>query len=312
MVPLAGGGLGLGALRRKGATGPESLIDTDWNVVSPEYFAALGLPIVRGRAFSPADAAGAPMVAVINERLAAALWPGQDPIGRELENGDFRPGREASIRTIAVVGVARDAKYRWIGEAPAPFIYVPYAQEPMRDVNVLVRRSAGAADVNLQPAVRQALKAFDPNLPLVRMQPLASYAALGMLPQRLGAAVAGSLGLLALLLSGIGLYGVTAFAVASRTRELGVRIALGADRARIMRLVLGQGVKLAAIGGAIGLVLSVGVTQVLSSLLFGVSPLDPIAFAGTVGLLAVVTLVATAAPARRAARVDPLTSLRAE
>ena len=314
MVPLDGGGLGLGGLRRKGTSGPDARIETDWNVVSPTYFEAIGLPIQRGRAFSSGDREGAPRVAIVNERFAQMVWPGVDAIGQQLENGDFRPGRESEaseVRTLTVIGIARDAKYRWIGEAPAPFIYVPYAQQPMREVNYLVRRES-TASLDLRPAVRDALKSFDPNLPLVRMQPLQSYADIGLLPQRLAASLAGSLGIVALLLAGLGIYGVTAFAVASRTREIGVRIALGADRARVMRMVLWQGARLTAIGGAIGLALSLGASQLVSSLLFGVSPTDPVTYASTLGALAAVTLAGTVAPARRAAAVSPMTSLKAD
>jgi predicted permease len=310
MVPLSGGGLGLGSLRKPGAARGDS-IGTDWNVVSPAYFATLGLPIRRGRAFDATDVTGAPIAAIVSERLAGAVWPGEDPIGRTLENGDFRPGREDSIRTLTVVGVAADAKYRWIGEAPAPFIYVAYAQEPMREVNFLLRRAAGS-DTPLLPAVRVALNTFDRNLPLVTLQSLSAYADLGLVPQRMAASIAGSLGLLALLLAGMGLYGVTAFAVASRTREIGVRMALGADRARVVRLVVWQAARVAGIGGALGLLLAIGVSQLVASLLFGVSPLDPVTYGATLAALATITVIATALPARRAATVDPLRALRAE
>jgi len=311
MVALDGGGLGLGALRRRGASAPEDVIRTDWNVVSPEYFGAIGLPLVGGRNFSPADRDGAPRVAIVNERFARMVWPGESAIGQILENGDFRPGRDPQLRLLTVVGVARDAKYRWIGETPAPFIYVPFAQEPMREVKYFLRRAAGY-QAPLEPSVRAALKAFDPNLPLVGMQSLQSYADLGLLPQRLAASIAGSLGTVALLLAAIGIYGVTAFAVTSRTREIGVRIALGADRTRVMRMVLWQGARLAAIGGAIGLALALGAAQLISSLLFGVSPLDPLTYVATVAVLGAVTLAATLVPARRAASIDPLTALKSE
>jgi predicted permease len=313
MIPLDGGGLGLGALRRPGVTDPASFIRTDWNVVSPDYFSAIGLPIQRGRNFTTADRAGVPGVAIVNEQFAAAVWPGQEPLGQRLEYGDFRPGRESSIRTVEVVGIARDAKYRWVGEAPAPFIYVPYAQQPMREVHYFLRRAGDrAAAGSVAPAIRQALAAFDRNLPLVRVQPLSSYAEIGLLPQRLAASIAGSLGMVALLLAGIGIYGVTAYAVASRTREIGVRIALGADRARVMRLVVLHGARLAAIGGAIGVVLAFGATQLITSLLFGISPLDPLTYAATFAILAAITMAATVVPARRAAMVDPNVSLRAD
>jgi predicted permease len=290
MVPLDGGGLGLGGLRKAGATGPEAMIDTDWNVVSPEYLRTIGIEITAGRGFTPDDRRDRPRVAIVSERLARMVWPGEDPIGQVLENGDFRPGRASEIVRLAVVGVAKDAKYRWIGEAPAPFIYVPYAQQPMHDVNFFLRRADGSA-ASLQPAVRQALKQVDPNLPLVRMQPLRAYADLGLLPQRLAASLAGSLGVLALVLAGIGVYGVTAFAVASRTREIGVRVALGAGRGRVMRFVLWQGARLAAIGGAIGLALALGVSQLVSSLLFGVRSIR--SRTGHGRALAVVTLAGT-------------------
>jgi putative ABC transport system permease protein len=311
MVPLDGGGLGLGGLRKPGTTGPESNIDTDWNVVSPEYFGALGISLVAGRTFEPADRQGAPLVAIINDRLARALYPDGQALGQQLENGDFRPGRESTFTTLTIVGIARESKYRWLGERPAPFIYVPYAQQPTRHINVLLRRADGFT-APLELPVRQTLKSFDANLPLVRMQSLQSVADLGLLPQRLAATIAGSLGLVALLLAGIGVYGVTAFAVASRTKEIGVRIALGADRARVMRMVLWQGARLAIIGGTIGLALALGASQVVASLLFGVSPLDPVTYSVTISALVVVTLAATFVPARRAASVDPLISLRSE
>jgi predicted permease len=312
MVPLDGGGLGLGGLRRQGTVGPEARIDTDWNVVSPDYFAAMELPIVRGRSFGAADRPGAPRVAVVNERFASMVWPGQDPIGQRLENGDFRPGNESSIETITVVGLARDAKYRWIGERQAPFIYVPFAQQPMREVNYFIKRASSAGPGMSVSSVREALKAIDPNLPLVRFQSLQSYADLGLLPQRLAASIAASLGLVALLLAGIGIYGVTAFAVASRTREIGVRMALGADRARVIRMVLWQGARLVAIGGAVGIGLALAVSQLLSSLLLGVSPLDPLTYVATLAILGAVTLAGTVVPARRAAAIDPNTTLKAE
>jgi len=310
MVPLDGGGLGLGPLRRPGVTDREAEIRTDWNVVSPDYFSALEMPILRGRGFGPDDRDGMPRVAIVNERFARMVWPDQDPVGQRLENGDFRPGRESSIESITIVGIARDAKYRWVGEAPAPFIYVPFAQQPLREVNYFIRGKGGAPV--LQPAVRQAVAAFDRNLPLVRMQSLQSYADLGLLPQKLAASIAGGLGAIALLLAGLGIYGVTAFAVASRTKEIGVRMALGADRARVVRMVLWQGARLTAIGGGIGLALSIAASQLISSLLFGVSPLDPVTYAATLSALAVVTLAGTVVPAKRAAAVDPVRSLKAE
>jgi putative ABC transport system permease protein len=312
MVPLEGGGLGLGGLRTPGA--PRGIdVDVDWNVVSPEFATTLRLPIVQGRNFTDADRDGTPLVAIVNQRLAAIVWPGEDPIGRVLESGDFRPGRDNELRRLTVVGVAKDAKSRWLGEKQRAYIYVALAQNPWRNLHYFIRRSERLAPTSsLQPAVRRALRDFDRNLPLVQMMPFRQYADLGLLPQRVAAAVAGSLGTVALLLGAIGIYGICAFAVVSRTREIGIRVALGADARRVERLVLWQGLKLTAIGGAVGLVAALGLTQLLSDLLLGISPIDPIAFGGTLCTLVGVALAASYVPARRAARVNPVTALRAE
>ncbi len=311
MIPLEGSGMGLGGLRPAGTTDPAAEVDTDWNIISPGYLPAIGVPIVRGRNFTTADSATSPRVAIVNEHFADAAWPNQDPVGRVLENGDFRPGQASTIERITVVGVAKDVKYRWLGEAPRPFIYVAANQNSQPRAHFFIRRR-DRATVSLTAGVRQTLKAYDANLPLVRMQSLESYADLGLLPQKLAGSIAGSLGGVALLLAAIGLYGVTAFAVASRSREIGIRMALGANPGSVVRLMLGLGLRLVAIGGAIGLTVAIGAAQLVSGLLFGLSPLDPTAYLATVGVLAAVALVATYVPARRAAAVDPLLALRSE
>src|SRR5262249_30365011 len=156
-----------------------------------------------------------------------------------LETGDFRPGREKSIERLTIVGVAHDTKYRWIGDGPRDFIYVPLTQQPVRRLHFFIRRHSSVdAGVSLQEPVRAAVRDFDRNLPLVEMMPFKQYADTGLLPQRIAASLAGSLGGVALLLAAIGIYAVTAFSVASRTREIGVRMALGADRTRVRRMVI--------------------------------------------------------------------------
>jgi predicted permease len=312
VVPLAGDGLGLGELRKPGTSGRDSNIDADWNVISPEYLAALGIPLVAGRNFGPLDRVDQPLVAIVNERFARATWPGEDPVGKTVENSDGGPGG-STPRVLTVVGVARDGKYRWIGDRPRNFIYVPVAQHTWQRVHFFVVRQPGlAASKSLMPEARAALKAFDANLPLIQMTPLQDFADLGMLPQRLAASVAGSLGTVALLLAVIGIYGVTAFAVTRRTREIGVRMALGADRSAVMWLVIGQALRLSAIGGALGLAAAAAMARLISGLLFGISPFDPVTFGGTVVALTLVTAAASYLPARRAARVDPMIALRAE
>lgn len=310
VIPLEGSALGLGELRRPGRAADRGA-DVDWNVISPEFLSAIGLPIARGRNFTRDDHAGAPLAAIINEQLARRMFAGEDPIGQVLESGEFSGGAN-DVRRFTIVGVARDARYQWLGEGPKNFIYVPIAQQPVREVNYFLRHH-GSNAADLQTAgIRHVLKAFNPNLPLIRDQRLRDLADLGLLPQRLAASVAGSLGVVALLLAGIGLYGVMAYAVACRTREIGLRMALGADRPAIMRSIVGQAVRLVTVGAAVGLGLAFAVTRLLSSFLFGVSPLDPIAFGTTVVVLAAVALAASYAPARRAANVNPLTALRAD
>jgi predicted permease len=312
VVPLGGDGLGLGALRKLGDPASERAINADWNVISPGFLPALGLPVVRGRNFNATDRAGAPLAAIVNEQMARDLWPGQDAIGQVLECGDFRPGRGADNTRLTIVGVAKDAKYRGLSDQARQFVYVPLAQNPWTSLRVFLKRNDQFAAAPLAPAVRQALRDVDRALPLIDLAPFRQYADVGLLPQRIAASVAGSLGVVALVLSVIGMYGITAYAVASRTREIGVRIALGASRARVVGLVLRQALRLAVIGGVLGLAGAFGLTRLLADLLFGVSPLDPLTLGGTALTLVCAAAVAAWIPARRAAAVDPVVALRAD
>jgi putative ABC transport system permease protein len=303
VVPLAGDGLGLGGLTPRGATGDRASIDADWNVVSPEFLPTLDIPIVAGRNFTDADRAGTTRVGIVNQRFARAAWPNASPIGQVLNNEDG---------PITVVGVARDAKYRSLGDQPRDFIYVAAGQQPFSRLSYFMRRDPRAASVNLAAEVRAAVRDFNRNLPVVNSMALSEYANLGLTPERLAASVAGSLGAVALLLAAIGIYGLTAFAVTCRTREIGVRMALGANRRAVVAMVVGQSLRLAAVGAGVGLLAAAGVGQLLSSLLFGVSPLDPIAFGATAATLTAVAVAATLGPALRASRIDPLRALRQE
>jgi len=310
VIPLEGSGMGLGDLRKPGEKALN--LDVDWNVISPEFMPAIGLRLARGRNFTSADRDGALRVAIVNEEFARTVWPDRDAIGQTLETGSFRRNDAGPVERLTIVGIATDSKYRWIGDRPRPFIYVPVAQQPMGRVNFFLRRNTPLASPGLQATVRQVLKDVDRNLPLVHMAPLRDYADLGLLPQRLAASVAGSLGVVALLLAAIGLYGVTAYMVASRAREIGIRMALGSSAAAIVGLLLRSALKIAAIGGAIGFAFALGVSLVIGDLLFGISPLDPIAYVGTLVVLGAVTLAATYLPARRAAGIDLLRSLKVE
>jgi predicted permease len=305
MVPLQGGGLGLGELHVPGRVGPRGgdEIDADWDVVSPDYFSTLQMPIVRGRPFSAQDRTGAPLVAIVNERFAEDAWPGQDPIGKQLvqEGGDRR--------TISIVGVARNAKYRAINEAPRNFIYVPLTQQFMSEMTFYVRRGATHSRIN---DLRQALIAFDPMLPVVHAQTMETAMTLGLLPQRIAAWVAGTVGVAGLLLAAFGLYGLTAFSVVQRTREIAIRMALGSSREAVLWLVMRQSGRLAIIGTAIGACLAAGASILLESLLIGLAPVDPAAFGTAIVVLVTVMLAASLVPARRATRMDPMIALRAE
>jgi len=307
MVPLQGGGLGLGGLRAPGYTGPDGRdeVSADWDVVSPDYFDTLQVRIVQGRTFSERDRAGAPFVAIVNESLAAQVWPGQNPIGQKLLQ-ESSPDTE---RPLEIVGVARNAKYRSIGEPPRNFIYVPLAQQFMSDVTFYVRRSPEVSRIN---DLRKAVAAFDPNLPVLHTQTLKEATAVGLLPQRLAAWIAGSVASIGLLLAALGLYGLTAFSVAQRTREIAIRMALGASPKIVLSMVLRQSGRLALIGAAIGLALSVGVSLLLRSLLVGIDAIDPLAFGVATLLLTCVLLAASWTPAQRAARLDPMRALRSE
>ncbi|HJR59659.1 MAG TPA: ABC transporter permease [Vicinamibacterales bacterium] len=304
-LPLDGGRMGFGALRIPGAPGgsQEGGVPADWNVVEPGFFHTLGVRLVRGRDFDARDTVAAPAVAIVNEAFARFAWPGADPIGRQMET-DTSEG----VRRVTIVGVADDARFMSVAEPAEPYVYVPLAQVYQGRINLLVKTGGPSAI----PEVRALVRAMNPNLPVTEALPLADITALGTIPQRIAAAIAGTLGLVGLLLAAIGIYGVTSYAVSRRTREIGIRVALGADSRDVMRLMLKQGAVLAGIGIVIGLCLAAAGAQVIRSLLFGVSGVDPMTFGGASAIFTVVALVATYLPARRALSVDPMAALRNE
>jgi predicted permease len=293
-----------------------------FGVVGPGHFEALGIPIRRGRGFEPADRADSPGVVVINERLAERFWPGQDPVGRRVLVGG---GGElpASVpaddpRWREVVGVAADSTYRTLGEEPLAFLYLPITQDfgfveryaRFFPLHVALR---GDGDPEaLRRSVAGALAEIDPELPVFPARSLRDWLGLALLPTRVASAAFAGFGVLGLALASLGVYGVVAYSVARRTREIGVRLALGASARDVLNLVLRDGLRLAASGLLLGALLSASLARALGALLFGLPPFDPVSFAVVPALLALVSFAASALPARRAVRVDPVDALRRE
>lgn len=310
MVPLQGGGLSLGGVRVPGL--PEATTDfinrADWDVVSPDYFRVLDLPIVSGRAFTHDDRSDRPRVAIVNETFAQAAWPGQSAVGQRFWQTE---GQDDEGVPVEIVGVARDAKYRYLSEAPVPFVYVPFAQQPLSAVTLLVRDDQGRLT---GAEVRQAIASAEPGLPIVVSQSLDEATAIGLLPQRVAAWVAGLVGGFGLCLAALGLYGLTAFLVEQRTREIAIRMALGATQGEVRTMVLRRAARLAVMGTAIGLAAAAGLGLAIESLslLVDVRPTDPMTYLGLSAVMAVLLFVATDVPARRAARTDPASLLKAE
>jgi predicted permease len=277
---------------------------TGFNIVGPRYFETMGTALVRGRDFTDADRMGAPGVAVVNETLAARLWPGEDALGKRLSfDGPEGPFLE-------VVGVARDGKYRSLGDRARPYFYRPLMQTYDPRMTLVVRTTGEPSA--LAGAVREQLRALEPNLPVAEVRTLEEQFNLSMLPVRVAAWTLGGFGLLALCLAAIGIYGVVSYSVAQRTREIGVRMALGAGRSDVLRLVMGEGLSVVALGLAAGLLLAFAATRVLGGFLYGVSATDPVTFAGVPLLLGAIAAAAGYLPARRATKVDPMVALRYE
>ena len=306
-LPLTVAAVGYGPLRLPGQTfDPRSAIFPDWNIVSPRYFDTLRIPLVRGRAFTDDDRPGTPEVVIINETLARRLFRDRDPVGQTLLHQQGPPpGRP---RTLEVVGVARDGKYRTLGEEPRPFAYVPSAQMYNSQVSFLARTTGPSALAAMRDVVRQ----IDPNLPIVQAGTMTDLTAFPLLPQRIATLFAGVVGAIALLLAMIGVYGITSHGVAQRHREIGIRIALGALRRQVLGTTIVQAMTLTAISVGIGLAMAAGIAQLLTGLLYGIPALDPISFGGAAITLAVVAVMASVIPARRAASIDPVGALRAE
>jgi putative ABC transport system permease protein len=272
--------------------------------VTPNYFRLLGISLLRGRFLGESDDDKAPQVAVINEAFARTYWPNQDALGRR-----FKRNR-AGAPWITVVGIIANARTESLAELGVPQIYLSLYQSESRRLTIFLRGHLDAAAIPEQ--VREQVQAVDPTLPISGSQTLDETVSASLTERRFSMEMVALFALTALLLAGLGIYGVISYMVSERTHEIGIRIALGADRRSILRMVLRQGLGLAIIGAAVGLVAALIVSHLMAGLLYGVRPTDPLTFAGLALLLIGVGLLACYIPARRVLRVDPLVALRHE
>ena len=273
------------------------------NLVSPGYFQAMGTRLLQGREFTAQDNEQAAPVVIVNESFARLFFPNASPLGQQVGLG--RPDAPKA----RIVGIVEDGKYAGLGEDARPYAARPLWQASSGATSVVVRATGDLPTV--MAAVRREIQQLDPYLPIASAT-LVEKLSLPLLPARIVAALLGGFGVLALALAAIGIYGVMSYAVARRTHEIGVRMALGAQSADVLRLVIGQGLALVLLGVALGLVAALALTRLLKSVLFGISATDPLTFVGIAGVLTAVTLLACYLPARRATRVDPIEALRHE
>jgi len=271
--------------------------------ISPGYLATLGVRLLEGRDFAATDAEGTPGVAIVNETMARRFWPNQSALGHTLTIS-------STGRVHRVVGVNRDHKQHGVLERPAPFVYFAEAQRPSR-YNFLVARTSGDA-AGLVAAMRRELLALDGGVVFMSASTMEQHMAAALMPARVGALLATAFGALGTLLAAIGLYGVIAFSVARRTREIGVRMALGAEPGGVLSMVMRQGFTLVAVGLGVGALMAAGAANVLRGLLYGITPYDPWAWTAAIAAMVAAGALANAVPARRAMRVEPLTALRTE
>ncbi|MDQ3995464.1 MAG: ABC transporter permease, partial [Gemmatimonadota bacterium] len=287
--------------------GPGQELDAHSQNVTPDYLGTIGVPILRGRGFASTDRDTLAPVGVVNETFVKQILHGANPIGKRVKLGS----PESTAPWVTIVGVMRDYRHYRLPEPMDAAIFLPMMVEPRLTQSLAIRtRLPDPHDI--VPAVRAAMRELDPAVPAFRIQTFEEVVSRSLWRQRLQGEVLGVFAALALLLASVGLYGVIAYAVAQRTRELGVRMALGATRRHVLRLVLGHGARLTLIGVALGTVGALVLTRVVASLLYGVRPTDPLTFLAVPAVLTAVAVLASYAPARRAMRVDPLVAMRAE
>jgi predicted permease len=272
-----------------------------YNVVTPGYFEAMGIPTLAGRAFSDLDGADGAPVLVVNQKFADRFWPGENAVGKIVRTA----GEEREV-----IGVVKTGKYRSLGEEPLDYMYLAQAQEWNFPMTAHVRTTGEPGSLAL--LLRREVERLDPSMPVADLRTMNSQLGVALFPARLGGATLGIFGILGMILAAIGIYSVMAYSVSQRLREIGIRMALGADQSRVVGMVIRKGMVLVAVGVVLGLSAALGASQLMSGMIYGVSALDPVTFFGVPGSLCLVALLATYLPARRAAAVDPMNTLRAE
>jgi len=277
--------------------------DIAYNTVSQSYFEVMGIPIVAGRPMGPEDRRGAQTVAVISETAAREYWPGESPIGREV----IRPGSERSYR---IVGVAKDTKVWTLGEEYRSYIYL--SKEQSNEASSQIVATGTIPEAQIVTELRRVARELDPRFVIMESKTVSEHLSIALFPPRMAALLLGVFGALALILASTGLYGTVAFSVSRRTREMGIRLSLGADAGKVVGMVLRGAMGLVGVGAVIGMVLSLGLAQAIRGFLYGVGAMDPVTFLGVPVILAAVSLVAAFVPARRASRVNPVQALKSE
>ena len=290
------------------ARNPSLTGEADYAVASGGFFRTAGIPLIRGRLFGTEDGSGAPQVALISQKLAREKWPGQDPLGQVIFFGNM----DGIMKPMTIVGVVGDVRAEGLDQPPTPIIYVDYRQRGLgaNSSPAIVMRTALPAGA-IVPRARAAFRQLDPNIP-VQFSTFAEALGGWMAEKRFLLLLAGVFAGAALLLAAVGIYGLVAHSVARRTQEIGIRVALGAQRHDVLRLVVGEGARLALMGISLGVALALALTRLIASLLFGVGAADPLTFVSVATLLGVIALLASYLPARRAMQVDPMTALRYE
>jgi putative ABC transport system permease protein len=283
----------------------ERLGVADFGVATDGYFQALGIPLIRGRMFDDRDGPDSPHVAVISESLARQQWPNQDPIGHTIEFGNM----DGDLRLLTIVGIVGDTHEYGLDVPPRPTVYVNLFQRPRSAITVTMLSDGDTRLVT--SAARGILQDLDPEIP-AKFQTFSQVYSASLGSRKFNLTLIGFFAITALLLATVGVFGVMAYSVSRRTREIGVRVALGAEAGDVLRMILGQGLRTIFIGVAIGIAGSLALTRAVASLLFGVTATDPLTYAAVTGLLVLVALLACWVPARRATRVDPLVALRYE